>query len=127
MKGKQVQKLLSLWLALTLILAPLPALSAVPAAPATGHCPSMQGPAAANMAQADTAQRAMPGCLHCQPDCQGYVCNGGSCASCHGSITSLPSTLLLANYSQALHNYSLLHSTSRTDPPLLRPPLLLPS
>jgi len=134
MIGKRVQKLLSLWLVLGLILAPLPAFSAAFASPtpAMGHCRLMQMPTSYELMQAASMQPVMAGCPHCKQDCQGQHCQGddcnaGNCSPCHGSVTFLlPATdLLQIHASQILLSQSAAGSISRTDPPLLRPPLLL--
>jgi len=128
--GRQAQKIFSLWLALALLTAPLPAFSSASAHNATGHCLSNpMNPAdlytALDAGSADSLEQAMPGCSQCKdPGCADNGCGDSGCSPCHGSISSLPApAVLLADYSQALYARPALRSPSRTDPPLLRPPL----
>ncbi len=119
--GEQVQKILSLWLTLALLMAPVPAFSArsaLAAAPGTDHCVSRS--------EADGVDnQAMPGCPHCKgDDCRNHACGDSGCSPCHATVTPpVVAPLSLADFSQALHPLPAVRSASRSDPPPLRPPL----
>ncbi|HHO69003.1 MAG TPA: hypothetical protein ENK12_08235 [Gammaproteobacteria bacterium] len=116
--GEQVQKILSLWLVLALLMAPVPAFSAPAPVPGSDHCMSRMD-AGRNDDQATTA------CRHCQGnDCQSHACGDSGCSPCHATGTPPDTPLLsLIDFSQALYALPAARSPSRADPPPLRPPL----
>ena len=121
------QRLVSLWIALTLLATPVPALSMAPLSNGDDHCQSNQHTAHAQSAshhqRADTTD-ATPDCTHCED----LVCDNGGCADQECSTPQTPTTLMVTVGSGCYAVAKVFSSIapyappSHTAPPLLRPP-----
>ena len=128
-----MKNLMTLWLAVTLVIAPLPGMAIGVAAAGADSAPCAMDLAAGtdSRATAHASQRVSQGSAaeHC-PDCSDHSCDpGGGCSSqgCAGSQVQ-PAAISAMQLHQLRHAppRSTLQTTSvdsRTDPPLLRPPV----
>jgi hypothetical protein len=108
-----VKRMLSLWLAIALVAAPLPGFSSAITAQDTAHCMTDQD-------NPGNLGHTMPGCKHCEEG----ACSDQGCSPCHGSLVTVstcPSNVILTP--QRLLAGSETDLTSRIDPPPLPPPL----
>ena len=118
---KSLNILQAVWLALALVLTPLPVFSVQADSQDQAPCPSHADAGAA----ADIAESPAPPCRHCgDHPCDGDDCSAHGCNQVHqqpGSVENpgLKPQMLRAS-SDSLASGPL---HSRTDPPLLRPPL----
>jgi hypothetical protein len=126
--GKFVQKLISVWIAAALLAAPLPTLSFAQAAPSGDHCMRDEQHAGHEQSishhqQADSGNT-LPDCTHCKKD----SCDEGGCADQNCSFFNSPTTFMATFdswFSAVSEIFSLTAPdglSSRTAPPLLRPP-----
>jgi hypothetical protein len=127
-----MKNLVTLWLAVTLVIAPLPGLAIGVAGAGADSAPCAMDLAGGT--NSGTTTQALQGVSqgsateHC-PDCSDHSCDpGGGCSSqgCAGSHVQ-PAAIAAMQLHQLRHvsPRSILQTTcvdSRTDPPLLRPP-----
>jgi hypothetical protein len=126
--NKFVRQLVSVWIALALLVAPVPAMSLAQISSSNDHCMTGQQRAGAQHSPSQhqpNSEAAMPGCVHCASSdgCADGACSDQDCSSFQSSTTFMAN--VVAQFSGRSEIFSLTTLTdlfSRTAPPLLRPP-----
>ena len=131
--AKLTQNLMTLWLAVTLVIAPLPGMAIGVAGAGADSAPCAMDLAGGTDSR--TTAHALPGVSqssaaeHC-PDCSDHSCKpGGECSSqgCAAShVQPAATTAMPLHQLRQVPPHNVLQTTSvdsRTDPPLLRPPV----
>ena len=131
--AKLTQNLMTLWLAVTLIIAPLPGMAIGVAAAGADSAPCAMDLAGDtdSRAAAHASHGVSQGSAaeHC-PDCSDHSCDpGGGCSSQGCTVSHVQPAAITAmplHQPRRVPPHNVLQTTSvdsRTDPPLLRPPV----